>query len=162
MSRTHLIITLVLAVAAMAACGRAATTNSAGVLAARPAETNEWSMRNLATGPIEMGGGAVLPMIGMLAGGIIGAEVPLEYMEPGCAALAPYGAVAGATVGTVAFALLSPVVIIEGLFDTFTGGLCAARPFAWFNVKVPMDSGDLLGEPEMNGGAKDKKAPAAR
>ena len=162
MSKRHLVTMLALAVAAMAACGHAATTNSAGVLTTQPAETNEWSMRNLATGPIEVGGGAILPMIGMLAGGIIGAEVPLEYMEPGCAVLAPYGALAGATVGAVAFALLSPVVIIEGMFDTFTGGLFATRPFAWFNVKMPMDSGDLLGEPETNGGAKENIAPVAQ
>lgn len=98
----------------------------------------EWSWKNLGYGPIEIGSGALAPLGGGVIGGIIGALLPLKGMNEYCAPLVPYTAVGGAAAGTAAGAMLSPIVIVEGLFDTLTGGAFASRPFAWFNVKIPV------------------------
>jgi hypothetical protein len=98
----------------------------------------EWSWKNLGYGPIEIGSGALAPIGGGVIGGIIGALLPLKGMNEYCAPLVPYTAVGGAAAGTAAGAMLSPIVVVEGLFDTLTGGAFASRPFAWFNVKIPV------------------------
>jgi len=104
-----------------------------------PFEDNpQWSWQNLGYGPIEIGSGALAPMAGTFIGGVVGVMLPLKGMQPACAPLVPYTAVGGAAAGTVAGAMLAPVVMIEGLFDTLTGGAFAHRPFAWFNVKIPV------------------------
>ncbi|GEM_PF-1933542 len=98
----------------------------------------QWSWKKMGYGPIEIGSGALAPMVGAFIGGVVGVMLPLKGMQPACAPLVPYTAVGGAAAGTVAGAMLTPVVIVEGLFDTLTGGAFAHRPFAWFNVKIPV------------------------
>jgi hypothetical protein len=103
-----------------------------------PEARREWTAANLAYGPIEIGSGAVAPLAGMVAGGVIGFLLPLKGMSEGCAPLVPYTTVGGAAVGTVAGAMLAPIVIVEGLFDTFTGGAFSDRLYSWFNIRVPI------------------------
>jgi|GEM_PF-5849569 len=98
-----------------------------------------WTWKRLAYGPIELGAAGLMPVMGIFVGGTIGAIVPLKGMHPYCKVLVPYTAVGGAAVGATAGAVLAPVIVAEGLFDTLTGGAFAERPFAWFNVKVPLD-----------------------
>lgn len=112
--------------------------------AAAAVESDEWCWQNATYGPLEIGSSAGMPFVGMFLGGMIGTIVPLKGMKPGCKVLVPYMAIGGVAVGAVAGALLTPVVMIEGLFDTFTGGAFANRPFAWFNVRVLTSTDDIL------------------
>jgi len=98
----------------------------------------QWSWKNMGYGPIEIGSGALAPMVGAFIGGVVGVMLPLKGMQPACAMLVPYTAVGGAAAGTVAGAMLAPIVIAEGLCNTVTGGAFSHRPFAWFNVKIPV------------------------
>jgi hypothetical protein len=68
----------------------------------------------------------------MLLGGIIGAMVPIETMQKNTYIVVPYSTVAGAATGTTIGALVSPIILLEGVIDTITGGLFADRPFSWF------------------------------
>lgn len=105
-----------------------------------PAQTdNGWTWKRLSYGPIEIGAAALMPIMGIFVGGTIGAIVPIKGMHPYCKVLVPYTAVGGGAVGATAGAMLTPIILVEGVFDTFTGGAFAERPFAWFNVKVPLD-----------------------
>ncbi|MCX7002567.1 MAG: hypothetical protein NTV22_04760 [bacterium] len=98
----------------------------------------QWSWKNMGYGPIEIGSGALAPMVGAFIGGVVGVMLPLKGMQPACAMLVPYTAVGGAAAGTVAGAMLAPIVMVEGLCNTVTGGAFSHRPFAWFNVKIPV------------------------
>lgn len=102
---------------------------------------NGWTWKRLTYGPIEIGAAALMPLMGIFVGGTIGAIVPLKGMHPYCKVLVPYMAVGGSAVGATAGAILTPVILAEGVVDTVTGGAFAERPFAWFNVKVPLDGG---------------------
>lgn len=115
------------------------TSTTASVTEAE--EEEGWTWERLSYGPIELCAAGLMPVIGIFAGGTIGAVIPMKGMHPYCKVLVPYMAIGGAAVGATAGAILAPVVVMEGVFDTLTGGAFASRPFAWFNVKVPLDGG---------------------
>lgn len=94
--------------------------------------STSWSAKNLGYGPLELVSGALAPLGGMLIGAFIGAMIPIENMEKNRYLVVPYSTLAGAATGTTMGAMVSPIVIIEGIFDTLTGGAFASRPFAWF------------------------------
>jgi len=117
----------------------AQTGTDAGPTTAAAESGAGWTWKRLAYGPIELGAAGLMPVMGIFVGGTIGAIVPLKGMHPYCKVLVPYTAVGGGAVGATAGAMLAPVIVAEGVFDTLTGGAFAERPFAWFNVKVPLD-----------------------
>lgn len=118
----------------------AAQLGAAAAPQAPAAQAGEgWTWKRLAYGPVELGAAGLMPVMGIVVGGTIGAIVPMKGMHPYCKVLVPYTAVGGGAVGATAGAMLAPVIVAEGLFDTLTGGAFAERPFAWFNVKVPLD-----------------------
>jgi len=101
-----------------------------------------WSAKNLGYGPIEIVSGVLAPLGGLLLGGVIGAVVPLETMEKNKFLVLPYSTVAGAATGTTLGALVSPIIILEGVVDTITCGVFADRPFSWFKFSEPMVESD--------------------
>ena len=151
------VIGLGVCLAATTCLGNETNTLGARVASAAAAvESDEWSWQHATYGPLEMGMSAGMPLVGMFVGGAVGTIVPVKGMKPGCKALVPYTAVAGVAVGAVAGALLTPVVMAEGLFDTFTGGAFANRPFAWFNVRVLTGTDDRKDKAEAPAAEKEK------
>jgi hypothetical protein len=110
--------------------------------------STSWSAKNLGYGPIELVSGALAPLGGMLIGGFIGAMIPIETMEKNQYLVVPYSTLAGAATGTTMGAMVSPIIVLEGVFDTLTGGLFASRPFSWFKFaeKETEDSGPPVSE----------------
>jgi hypothetical protein len=108
--------------------------------------STSWSAKNLGYGPIELVSGALAPFGGMLIGGFIGAMIPIETMEKNQYLVVPYSTLAGAATGTTMGAMISPIIILEGLFDTLTGGVFADRPFSWFKFgdKESEESGPAI------------------
>jgi hypothetical protein len=154
MKRVRFSVSLGLVCAMCAASCMANMTN----LAVRVAEAEQaagsetWTWSRVGYGPLEIASTALVPLAGILVGGLIGVLVPLKGMESHCVPLVPYTAVAGGAIGATTGAMLSPIIAVEGVFDLMTAGAFAKRPFSWFNVKVPMDmnmdtdiDGTLLG-----------------
>ncbi|MCX7847808.1 MAG: hypothetical protein N2595_07255 [bacterium] len=117
--------------------GGAAARGAAG--AEKEEEGGGWTWERVTYGPLELCAAGLMPVVGIFVGGTIGTLVPMKGMHPYCKVLAPYMAVGGGAVGATAGAILAPIIVVEGLFDTLTGGAFAERPFAWFNVKVPLN-----------------------
>ncbi len=94
--------------------------------------STNWTAERLVYGPIELLTGPLTPLGGLLAGGTIGALIPIQAFESPRYYAAPYTALAGAVTGATLGAMIAPVVIIEGVFDTLTGGYFSKHPYAWF------------------------------
>lgn len=96
-------------------------------------ESTNWVPGNLTIGPVEILSAPFAPVIGGLLGGVVGVVAPFDIMKSDwCALLLPYTTVAGIGTGAIFGAATSPILLIEGTFNTLTGGAFADHPFDWF------------------------------
>lgn len=96
-------------------------------------DEDEWTWRNLLIGPVELIAAPCAPLFGAVMGGAVGTIAPITIMRSDWhALLIPYTAPAGLAAGTVFGAAVTPILAIEGVFNTLTFGAFADHPFDWF------------------------------
>ncbi len=101
----------------------------------------DWSGKNMLYGPLEIGAGVIAPVWGLIVGSTYGATMPMSMMREGGAIFAPYTAVSGALLGSATAATASPIIIMEGLFNTLTFGAFANEPLDWFTGFIQSETG---------------------
>jgi hypothetical protein len=101
-----------------------------------PAQEQGWTPENLFFGPAEIGTGILAPLVGAVGGTALGIIFPIKAMSTSGRGLIPYTAPGGMAIGTATGALVAPMLITEGLWDTLTFGAFSDRPFSWFKTNV--------------------------
>jgi hypothetical protein len=134
--RVCLAVTLV---ASLAGVGALPAAQEIGAAPA-PVQEQGWTRANLLYGPIEIAGGIFAPLIGTLGGTVLGIVFPIKAMGTGSRVLIPYTAAGGMVVGTATGALVAPVLITEGVWDTLTFGAFSDRAFSWFKTNVQFEA----------------------
>jgi hypothetical protein len=94
------------------------------------------------------------PFVGTFGGIVLGVAVPVQGMTSGSEVLIPYTAASGMALGTATGAMLTPILMAEGLWDTLTFGAFADRPFSWFNTNVQFKAEVDVSKMEAGAGAE--------
>ena len=97
--------------------------------------STNWSAGNLAYGPVEILSGAGIPVIGMFTGLAVGTATPYFFMKKGSEILLPFTIPCGAAAGAACGLAITPICVVEGVFDTITGGIFADEYFSWVNTE---------------------------
>ncbi len=100
--------------------------------------STNWTAMHLVYGPVEILAGAATPVLGLFVGAAAGVAVPPFFMRKGCELLIPITVICGMGAGATAGTAITPLCLLEGTFDTLTGGAFSNGLFSW------IDTGDLL------------------